>query len=307
MPVQPNHQVRINNLYNTLVEIRRSIAEIVRRTPNNAHEFYLNYDQRFMIDLYMNMYNTTLRQIDFLYQDIQRPNIHTNVRVPRVNRTPNYNSTGSERPRNTQVPLSRDINTLLSDAMRNMGFPDLTPVRVIPTPEQVSTATRTIRFGDVVNPPNARCPIRLESFEPNTLVTQIIYCRHCFHSEECERWFEYSVRCPVCRHDIRTVQESYETGSQSQQNQEQNRSIPIHQNINIENEDEDEDGNENYEFDRWNSEQQSFPLTSGQPHNIANILTNTIGNIMANTNTREFTFDASNSMIIYDTIFRREH
>jgi hypothetical protein len=300
-----NPHVRINNLYNTLVEIRRSIAEIVRRTPNNAPEFYLNYDQRFMIDLYMNMYNTTLRQIDFLYQDIQRPNIHTNVRTPRVNRPTNYNTTGFERPRNTQTPLSRDINTLLSDAMRSMGFPDLTPVRVIPTPEQVSSATRTIRFGDVVNPPNARCPIRLESFEPNTLVTQIIHCRHCFHSEECERWFEYSVRCPVCRYDIRSVQESYENHTQPQTSQ-QHRAVPVEQTVNVENQNETEHEDESYEFNRWYSQTQSVPLTSGQSHNIANILTNTIGNIMANTNTREFTFDASNSMIIYDTIFRRE-
>lgn len=344
-----NTQTRINFLYNSLTEIRRNIAEIIRLNQSHASdEFHLNYDQRFMIDLYTSMYNTTLRQIDFLYRDLYfasqqnyfrngagTPSPHQNNaarnqprnrnnnsgnRLPGLNDR-NYYPMYQDRfqsqytpqpqqqqqniphfPQNPPIPREDNINTLLSEAMRNLGFPDLTPVRVVPTPQQIAHATRTIRFGDVTNPPNSRCPIRLETFEPETLVTQIIYCRHCFHSEECEIWFQQSVRCPVCRYDVRTPRE--EPVLQPQAN-----SFSFQEPALVQEEDDLEEiptliptVEEPARF----TQDRTIPVHNilSEENNIANLLTQTIGNIMANTNTQEFTFDASNSMIIYDAIFR---
>jgi hypothetical protein len=291
------------------------------------------------------MYNTTLRQIDFLYRDLyfsSQQNYFRNgaaTSPPQNNtarnqhRNRNYNNTGNRLPglndrnyypmyqdrfqsqytpqpqqqqnippfpQNPPIPREDNINTLLSEAMRNLGFPDLTPVRVVPTPQQISHATRTIRFGDVTNPPNSRCPIRLEPFEPETLVTQIIYCRHCFHSEECEIWFQQSVRCPVCRYDVRTPREEPVLQPQSDPFSFQEPAI-------VQEEDFEEIPSliPIVEEDRF-TQHTNIPLRNiaTRENNITNLLTQTIGNIMANTNTQEFTFDASNSMIIYDAIFR---
>jgi len=270
-------QQRINYMYTGLTEIRRNVSEIVHRTPSTG-DFYLNYDQRFMIDLYTNMYNTTLRQIDFLHQELESSRERTNVV---------RNSYRSRFFRQHRTNFSRDMNTLFSEAIRNMSFPDLTPVTVAPTTEQLARATRNIRFGDVENPPNARCPIRLEPFHANTVVTQIIHCRHCFHSEECVRWFEYSVRCPVCRYDVRTINEESEPLHYESPSDEQN--------VDTDTEEQEESPNISSEINSW------YYGTTDEQRNIANVLTQTISNFV---DTHEFAFDASNSMIIYDAIFR---
>ena len=293
-------QSQINHLSNSLVEIRRNIMEIVRRTPSNSSlEFYLSHDQRYVIELYTNMYTNTLRQIDFLYQELYLHRSAGDARHRPRSRPPNntdfnYSSqrfNSSTRPLYVPPPpreaWGRDINSLFTEAIRNFTSPDLTPVRVNPTAEQILCATRRIRFGDVTDPPNARCPIRLEPFEQDTMVTQIIHCRHCFHSEECERWFQNSVRCPVCRYDIRTGQVASSAHAPGSEEGE-----TAHENDDAE------------EVNRWYYEEGQDVETTRPPNSVADLLTQTIGNLMTNTNTQEFTFDASNSMIIYDAIFR---
>ena len=68
---------------------------------------------------------------------------------------------------------------------------------------QIERATTHTLFGDVINPANTRCSFTLESFQENSPVTQIIYCGHIFNPTSLSRWWEESVRCPLCRYDIR--------------------------------------------------------------------------------------------------------
>ena len=291
-------QNRINYLYNSLNEIRRNINEITNRSTSD--EFHLNHSQRFMIDLYNNMY---MRQIELLYLELESfptvplwysppPTRRSTSIPPRVRRN---NGTASLPTYAARPPPQPDMNSLFSEAIRSMGFPDLTPVRVAPTAAQISSATRNVRFGDVENPPNSMCPIRLETFYNNTVVTQIIHCRHCFAPEEFERWFENSVVCPVCRFDIRTSVDSAtndnsasSTNDNSASSTNDNSASATTENISASNQNSSSNINEEIE-----------------EASDADLLTQAIGNLMTRTNTTEFTFDASNSMIIYDAIFRR--
>ena len=80
---------------------------------------------------------------------------------------------------------------------------DLVDVPVYPTLEQINNAVTTVPFSSIVNPLNDRCPIGLEYFDLNEMVTQIRQCEHIFCTTEIQEWFQNNVHCPVCRYDIR--------------------------------------------------------------------------------------------------------
>lgn len=80
---------------------------------------------------------------------------------------------------------------------------DLVDVPVYPTLEQINNAVTTLPFSSISNPLNDRCPIGLEYFDLNEMVTQIRQCGHIFCTSEIQEWFQSNVHCPVCRYDIR--------------------------------------------------------------------------------------------------------
>ena len=72
------------------------------------------------------------------------------------------------------------------------------PVTVAPTAAQIQRATVML----VQAPANTTCAICQESVTQNA--TQIRQCGHMYHRDCFNQWFSMSVRCPVCRHDVRT-------------------------------------------------------------------------------------------------------
>jgi hypothetical protein len=91
--------------------------------------------------------------------------------------------------------LRENLNTTLG------SFFD--PVVINPTPLQIELATRNVRYCDIVTPINRSCPITLENFNDNDMVTVIRFCGHIFNTEHLHVWFTTNCRCPVCRYDIR--------------------------------------------------------------------------------------------------------
>jgi hypothetical protein len=77
------------------------------------------------------------------------------------------------------------------------------PVEVFPTQSQIESATRHVRYCDIITPRNVSCPISLTNFTDNDMVTVIRFCGHIFNTEELNTWFRTNSRCPVCRYDIR--------------------------------------------------------------------------------------------------------
>lgn len=98
----------------------------------------------------------------------------------------------------TQTSTS-DYNSI-SGILRS--FYDRVPVA--PTQEILNTSTRVCQFSDILNPINSSCPITLDRFENNSIVTLLLGCNHIFTPTSINSWFRSNVLCPVCRHDIRT-------------------------------------------------------------------------------------------------------
>ena len=118
--------------------------------------------------------------------------------------TTNVNSVNRNRPTNN-IPMyiiPSNINRPQSNILDIVRtFYDTVPV--IPTRLQIDTSTRTCLFSQIENPINLSCPITLDRFNQQSNVTQILNCCHIFNSTSIESWFQTSVRCPVCRYDIR--------------------------------------------------------------------------------------------------------
>jgi hypothetical protein len=70
------------------------------------------------------------------------------------------------------------------------------PVAVLPSAAQISAAVEL----DVTPPAGELCAICQDTMALSTRLTR---CRHYFHHSCITQWFGTSVRCPVCRNDIR--------------------------------------------------------------------------------------------------------
>lgn len=200
-------------------------------TPRNTNEHYSTYlsivhalrDISTQYNNNMRDYNTNIRQILHIIGGI-REDIHTRTPIhetqptmPRPEHSRFYdglhrNSTPSpisQPPFTSRLPQhtpatnqSSNIFDLLFQSIPLTS--NMENVVVRPTQQQIRSATRPI----IYNPDNARianssCPITLEPFEEQQMLTQIMYCGHVFSQEGITRWFEGNVRCPICRYDIR--------------------------------------------------------------------------------------------------------
>ena len=74
----------------------------------------------------------------------------------------------------------------------------LDSVQVTATPTQIEHATETLTSP----PPETQCAICQDNIVSDA--TRIRTCGHTYHRNCLTNWLTMSVRCPVCRHDIRT-------------------------------------------------------------------------------------------------------
>jgi hypothetical protein len=191
-------------------------------------------DQLLLINILNTFYNDNLRQINSLTnsnneirtiitnllnnrsQQNNRFRNRNNNTNNRENSTPNTNINNSSHEQ--RVPYTylyswvdtSDISLLEARRQRprqsnlNRVFQRfLDPVEVFPTQAQIETATRRVRYCDIVSPINRSCPISLENFNDTDTVSIIRYCGHIFHTEHLTTWFRTNCRCPICRYDIR--------------------------------------------------------------------------------------------------------
>jgi hypothetical protein len=146
----------------------------------------LNLNDRYILTYYTNLYNQQLREINMMYIELKniKNNIDTITGVNNVRRT-----------------SPRDIYY----RMEYIPIPDLESVPVVASQDIINRNTRSVRFNEIINPLNYDCPISLERFQDNSMLTQIIGCGHLFCNNEITRWFRSNVHCPVCRYDIRDI------------------------------------------------------------------------------------------------------
>jgi len=171
----------------------------------------LNSNDRHILTYYTNLYNQQIREINIMYNDLKeiKNNIDTITGVNNVRRQPIRN---------------------VYYRMEYMPIPDLESVPVVASQDIINRNTRSIRFNEVINPLNYDCPISLERFQDNSMLTQIIGCGHLFCNNEITRWFRTNVHCPVCRYDIRDIDNVIQEEESKEEPIEESKEEPIEEN-----------------------------------------------------------------------------
>lgn len=76
------------------------------------------------------------------------------------------------------------------------------PVPVVPTAEQIERSSTIYTYAEEDEDHN--CPICQDSITLGESLRLLNHCHHFFHQGCIDAWLESSVRCPLCRHDIRS-------------------------------------------------------------------------------------------------------
>ncbi len=232
---------------------------------NSQRNFSVSNEQLLLIDILNTMYNDNLRQITNLSDSnnqirnliIQILNTNNSPRrsnnIYRTNNQRNNfreNNTSNDnfgrvylnnRPyiidsvEQIRVPInrnSRNINLNNNSDFSRVLQSFFDPVEVFPTQSQIETATRRVRYCDIVSPKNTACPISLSNFTDNDMVTVIRHCGHIFHTDELNTWFRSHCNCPVCRYDIREDNSNASSAfsSENQNSSSNTSSLPFPQN-----------------------------------------------------------------------------
>ena len=120
------------------------------------------------------------------------------VHVPEVHLT--YGNHAQDLIQELINPQVNNIENLLHQALHAVFPPNLEPVVVAPSAEQIAAATVIQTF----TAENEMCPICQDSVAVGANVRHLTVCGHRFHTGCIDTWFTRNVHCPVCRHDIRT-------------------------------------------------------------------------------------------------------
>ena len=187
---------QITNLTDSNQQIRNLIIQILntntpqRRNNNNNN---INHNSNRTNNSNNNSNRNTFRENNNSNGNLGRvylnniPYIIDNVEHVRI--PINNNS------RNLNLNNNNDFSRILQ------SFFD--PVEVYPTQSQIETATRRVRYCDIISPKNTSCPILLTNFNDSDMVSVIRHCGHIFNTNELNTWFRNHCNCPVCRYDIR--------------------------------------------------------------------------------------------------------
>ena len=207
---------------------------------SNSNTFRISNEQLLLINILNTMYNDNLRHINSITETLNNLVSSNNQIRNALTQLLNSNYNNSRRNTSSNRRWENTSNTFgriminnrpyVIDAINEYTIPTnrrganseelfsqifnnfLQPVEIYPTQSQIETATRRVRYCDISRPINTTCPISMEDFEDNDMVTVIRHCGHTFHTEHLMNWFRTNCRCPVCRYDIR----DYNTGSPSQ-------------------------------------------------------------------------------------------
>jgi hypothetical protein len=215
-------------------------------SSRNQNRIYLNNSERYLLNHYIDMYNTTNRQIDHLYNNLNdiRENIDiitgmSNRRNNYINRN-NYNNRNINRnyynnnpENNNNIPYIDEVdrnerniiysrrNGTINDIFHSIINSISPSSNHSLTTEQINSATRACSFSEIENPINDTCPISFERFLPTDNVRQILQCGHIFYNDEILRWFQNHDQCPVCRYNL----SEYNSHASQDQDVESNTSV----------------------------------------------------------------------------------
>jgi hypothetical protein len=196
----------LNNLNNSNNQIRNLLIHLLNNTQGNRNN-RRSQSRRFETNFNNIEYNllTSGFDRDALYiisdyttsRNLDRNNNRNN------NRNNRYHTLDNRTLDNRTLDNRTFDNGTLDSYAFNIIENLFQPVEIYPTQSQIETATRRVRYSDIARPLNTSCPISMDEFNDNDLVTVIRHCGHTFHTQHIMNWFRNNCRCPVCRYDIR--------------------------------------------------------------------------------------------------------
>ena len=225
---------QITQLNHSNQQIRNLIIQILNNTPrrnnsnnNSSSNVYRTNNRTNNPRNIFRENNISPRNLDRVYLN-NIPYIIDNIEQVRV-------------PINTSRNVNLNNNNDFSRILQSF----FDPVEVYPTQSQIETATRNVRYCDIISPKNTSCPILLTNFNDNDMVTVIRHCGHIFNTSELNTWFRNHCNCPVCRYDIRddnsnastafsSENQNMSNNTSSNTNSQNNRSGNISSNSNVE-------------------------------------------------------------------------
>ena len=92
-------------------------------------------------------------------------------------------------------PVTGNTTTL------NPQQPFWDPIVIAPSSAQIAAASSTYAAPTRLDTP---CAICQDTIAEGDQVRKLNHCDHFFHRSCVDTWFQRNVRCPVCRHDIRS-------------------------------------------------------------------------------------------------------
>lgn len=207
----------LNNLYDTNNQIRNLLIQLLSANQTSGSNHRRNgFNER------RNRENNANR--DRIYLN-NRPYIIDSVTEYTIPRQFLRNYSGQNQNNNNNTNL---------DAFTQLFQSFLQPVEIYPTQSQIEAATRRVRYCDIARPINTQCPISMDEFNDNDMITVIRHCGHTFHTEHLMNWFRTNCRCPVCRYDIREYNsnastEFYNNSTQATQSNDNSSSNTVQQ------------------------------------------------------------------------------
>lgn len=275
--------------------------------------YNLSPDQRRLIEMYVRQYNHTNQYIEHLLDmlDDIRNNIQQVVvqgqqqqqqsfRHTRNNRNTNFSRYINDllntrnvssiyydynNPIDRNIYTNRNRNISTTNQFLNNFLNSTVPVR--PTQEQIENASRLVRYCDIMNPVSSSCPISLDPFTADVIVRQICECNHIFHTTPFNQWFMNNVRCPVCRYDIR----------------EYRAPVPPPAAVPVPSHDEDEDNVTTDNISRNNTSRNINNMDS-LTRQLFNSIISPLINQDTSSGDEQFLYDASNNILLFETIIR---
>ena len=240
--------MHIARLFDTLDDIRNNINVLIGISHNNNMNTRRQQQQQRPNRNWSqpNFRNISNQRRPYIYYDFENP-------IDRASYIDTNTNTNTNTNENNQ-----DIADLLASFLN-------TSVTVRPSQSQIDNASRLVRYSDIETPNSSSCAFTLEPFALDDTVRQLHHCGHIFFPESFNQWFSNSVRCPVCRHDIR----SYATNSNS------------------------------------NSVTESLANNDSTVDNLSSRLLNSLLNPSFSSTNDRIAYDPSNNMLLFETILRR--
>jgi hypothetical protein len=193
MSQQPNYQIVYGvGLLDDLHNYFPALLYEQNRFLNLTHVFHYirtQMNQRF------NLYSYGAN----LYNEQNGMNMEPTIRITPINSNMNEESLAT-----TSILLSllSSLSSLPGTRINtNQPMTPMTPVIVRPTPEIIQANTTILPYSEV--PHNSICSVCQDAIRPTESCRKLNFCNHIYHRSCIDTWFERSVYCPTCRHDIR--------------------------------------------------------------------------------------------------------